>query len=171
MTQDCTVLGIDPGSRVTGWGVVSEVSGVVTLVDCGTVRTAEPDMARRMGIIFRGVTDVITALRPDEAAVEEVFTARNPASALKLGQARGAALAACAVHGLAVHGYEPTKVKQAIVGVGRAEKQQVAFMVATILGVKKPSWAVDASDALAVALCHLTMRRYNRLARLNGGRL
>ncbi|GFM33356.1 crossover junction endodeoxyribonuclease RuvC [Desulfovibrio subterraneus] len=164
MTQGITVLGIDPGSRVTGWGVVREISGVASLVDCGTVRTADADIAKRLGIIFRGVSDVITTLRPDVVAVENVFTAKNAASALKLGQARGAAIAACALHGLDVHSYEPTKVKQAIVGTGRADKQQVAFMVATILGVKKPSWAVDASDALGVALCHLTLRRYEKLA-------
>ncbi len=165
MTQGITVLGIDPGSRITGWGVVREVSGVAALVDCGTVRTSEADMARRLGIIFSGVRDVIARCQPDVVAVENVFTAKNASSALKLGQARGAAIAACALHDLAVHSYEPTKVKQAIVGTGRADKQQVAFMVATILGVKKPSWAVDASDALAVALCHLTMRRYERIAR------
>lgn len=164
MTQGITVLGIDPGSRVTGWGVVREVSGVATLVDCGTVRTAEAEFTKRLGIIFRGVGNVIATLRPDVVAVENVFTAKNAASALKLGQARGAAIAACALHDLSVHSYEPTKVKQAIVGTGRADKQQVAFMVATILGVKKPSWAVDASDALAVALCHLTLRRYEKLA-------
>ncbi len=163
MTAELIVLGIDPGSRVTGWGVVRERSGVASLVACGTVRTAEADMPRRLGVIFRGVVDVIAAHGPTVVAVENVFTAKNPASALKLGQARGAAIAACALHGLEVHSYEPTKVKQTLVGVGRADKQQVAFMVATVLGVKKPTWAVDASDALAVALCHLTMRRYARI--------
>jgi crossover junction endodeoxyribonuclease RuvC len=87
-------------------------------------------------------------------------------SALKLGQARGAALAACSVAGLSVAEYEPTKVKKSIVGVGNAPKDQVAFMVAQVLGMKNPGWAEDASDALAVAICHLNQRRMNRLARL-----
>lgn len=164
MAQGILVLGIDPGSRITGWGVVRELSGVATLVDCGTVRTGEADMSKRLGIIFKGIREVIVTLKPDVVAVENVFTAKNPSSALKLGQARGAAIAACALHDLDVHSYEPTKVKQAIVGVGRADKEQVAFMVATILGVKKPKWAIDASDALAVALCHLTMRRFEKLS-------
>ena len=105
---------------------------------------------------------VIEKYQPHEAAIENVFVSTNTSSALKLGQARGAAIAACAVRDLPVSGYEPTKVKKSIVGAGRAEKSQVAFMVGRILGCK-PDWAEDASDALAVAVCHLNMRRFAKL--------
>ena len=164
MAASVTVLGIDPGSRCMGWGMIRETSGVVTLIDCGTVRATEKDMAARLGKMFHGLSGIIAESVPDVVAMEDVFTAKNPASALKLGQARGAAIAACASHGLRVHGYPPTQVKQALVGTGRAGKEQVAFMVAQVLGVKKPNWALDTSDALAVALCHLNMRRFAALA-------
>lgn len=159
------VLGIDPGTRITGFGLIREVSGVAELVACGTIRPkAKAPMPERLGHIFTKLAELIKEHRPAEAALEEVFTAKNPASALKLGQARGAIMAACAVNGVPVTGYAPTKIKQAVVGGGRAEKSQVSFMVGRILG-KKPDWAEDAGDALAAALCHLNMRR---LARLTG---
>lgn len=156
------VIGIDPGSRVMGWGVIEETSGVVKLVDCGTVRATDKDFARRMGIIFKKLDAIIVQYKPTVASVENVFTAKNAASALKLGQARGVALAACASHDIDVFSYEPTKIKQTIVGGGRAAKEQVAFMVAQILGVKKPDWALDTSDALAAAICHLNTSRYEK---------
>ncbi|MBN2141081.1 MAG: crossover junction endodeoxyribonuclease RuvC [Desulfovibrionaceae bacterium] len=159
------VLGLDPGTQVTGFGVVSETSGRAGLVAAGTIRTKTGrDMAERLGEIYRKVAEVIARYGPTEAAVENVFVSRNTASALKLGQARGAVLAACAVAGLPVAGYEPTKVKKGLAGTGRADKGQVAFMVARVLGVKDPGWAKDASDALAVAVCHLNERRFRRLA-------
>jgi len=158
------VLGLDPGSQVTGYGVVREVSGKAELVAVGTIRTPSGgDMAQRLGVIYSRVAELIKAHGPVEAAIESVFVAKNSASALKLGQARGAAMAACAVAGLGVAGYPPTLVKKSLVGAGRAEKEQVAFMVAQILGVKKPDWALDASDALAVAICHLNERRLRKL--------
>ena len=100
-----------------------------------------------------------------EAAIEQVFTAKNAASALKLGQARGVAVAACAAHRVPVSDYEPTLVKKSVVGTGRAEKEQVAFMVRRLLNVRGEGWALDTTDALAVAICHLTMRRLKLLAR------
>jgi crossover junction endodeoxyribonuclease RuvC len=160
------VLGLDPGSRVTGFGVVAEVSGQARLLEAGTIRTGDKDMAARLGAIFRKVAAVIERHGPGEAAMENVFVAENTASALKLGQARGAALAACGVAGLAVAGYEPSKVKKSLVGVGSADKKQVAFMVARVLGVKDPDWPLDASDALAVAVCHLNERRFRKMAGL-----
>ena len=99
--------------------------------------------------------------------MEQVFTAKNAATALKLGQARGAAIAACAAYDLPVWDYEPTVIKKSLVGVGRADKEQVSFMVGRVLGVK-PDWAVDTGDALAAAICHLTHRRFERLVRLSG---
>ncbi len=159
-----TVLGLDPGSRNTGWGIVREQSGVLTLVDAGVIRVqCLGEMDVRLGAIFDALSGFLTRHRPDEAAMEDVFVSKNVSSALKLGQARGAAMAACAVAGVRVHAYEPTVVKKSLVGVGRAEKSQVAFMVAQVLGCRK-TLAADASDALAVAVCHLNQRRFRRLA-------
>lgn len=156
------ILGIDPGSQCLGWGVVRELSGVLSLVDCGTVRTKGTDFSDRLGQIFHGLTAVINRVSPAEAAVENVFTHKNVLSALKLGQARGAAIAACAAQKVPVSDYEPTLIKKTLVGTGRAEKEQVSFMVGRILGVK-PDWALDTGDALACAICHLNMRRMRRL--------
>ena len=162
--QVVRVLGIDPGSRVAGYAVVEERSGKAALVEAGTLR---PDpsapMALRMSRLFRGVADLIDQFAPHEAAMEEIFTAKNAASALILGQARGAILAACGVHGLTVAGYEPSLVKKTLVGTGRAEKEQVAFMVQRVLNCRG-EFAKDATDAMAVAVCHLNHRRFARLA-------
>ena len=125
------VLGVDPGSQRTGWGIIAEQSGVLRLVDCGIIRTTsggEKEFSRRLAVIYRQLADVVGRYRPQEATIEQVFTARNAASALKLGQARGVAVAACAAHGVPVSDYEPTLVKKSVVGTGRAEKEQVAFM-------------------------------------------
>lgn len=163
--RDIAVIGIDPGSRVTGWGVVRETSGVLRLVDCGAVRAsseAEAPFSERLVRIYHELNAVLARLRPQEAAVEQIFVAKNAASALKLGQARGAAVAACAGHGIPVSDYEPALVKKSLVGVGGADKQQVSFMVGRLLNVK-PEWTPDTGDALAVAICHLSMRRLARL--------
>ena len=166
MSQTITVIGIDPGSCNTGWGVVREASGVLQLVDCGVIRPSlTGEFASRLGFIFKELHQVLARLRPDEASVEQVFTAKNAATALKLGQARGAAIAACAAHDLPVRDYEPSVIKKSLVGVGGADKAQVSFMVGRVLGVK-PDWAVDTGDALAAAICHLTHRRFERLAKL-----
>jgi crossover junction endodeoxyribonuclease RuvC len=160
-----TVLGLDPGSRVTGYGVVREASGVLTLVSAGTIRTeslATSDLAGRLGLIFKGVTRIMREYPPDEAAVENIFGGKSVASALKLGQARGAALAALAGADIPVYAYEPTKVKKSLVGAGRAEKTQVAFMIGQLLG-SKVKFAADATDALAVAVCHLNHRRFLKM--------
>lgn len=161
-----TILGIDPGSQRTGWGIVREVSGVVQLVECGIIRTqsAGKEFSARLARIYHELNAVLVRHAPEEAAIEQVFTAHNAATALKLGQARGVAVAACAAHGLTVSDYEPTLVKKSVVGTGRAEKEQVAFMVKRMLNVRGADWALDTSDALAVALCHLSMRRYRQLA-------
>jgi len=158
------VMGLDPGSRATGYGIVRESSGRAELVVTGVIRTpAGKDMGTRLGVIYTRLAELIAAHGPAEAAIENVFVSRNPSSALKLGQARGAAMAACATHGLSVAEYEPSKVKKNLVGVGGAPKDQVAFMVARSLGVTRPDWPEDASDALAVAICHLNERRMRRL--------
>jgi crossover junction endodeoxyribonuclease RuvC len=162
--NNITVIGIDPGSTVTGWGVVREVSGVLSLVDCGAIRPKGDEFSGRLASIYHALCDILERYAPEEAAVEQVFSANNAATALKLGQARGVAIAACAARNISVRDYEPTMVKKSLVGVGRAEKSQVAFMVGQLLGYKNPDWALDTSDALAVAICHLTMRRFQKLA-------
>lgn len=143
--------------------MVREKSGVLELVATGTIRPpTDVDWGARLGHIFQALVELILEHKPQEAAIENVFVSNNAASALKLGQARGAALVACAVNNLATAEYEPTMVKKTLVGAGRADKQQVAFMVGQILGCK-PTWAVDSSDALAVAICHLNQRRWRRM--------
>ncbi len=156
------VIGIDPGSACTGWGVVREAGGVLSLVDCGAIRARGADFSARVGEIFLRLSELLTRTRPAEAAIEDVFSGKSVASALKLGQARGAAVAACALHALPVFNYPPTQVKQALVGVGRAEKEQVSFMVGRLLNIR-PDWPADTGDALAVAICHLNQRRFARL--------
>lgn len=158
-----TVIGIDPGSVVTGWGVVRETSGVLSLVACGAIRSKGDEFPDRLAYIYHALCEILAKWKPEEAAVEQVFTAKNPASALKLGQARGVAIAACAAYQLPVRDYEPALVKKSLVGNGRAEKSQVSFMVGQILGQKTDGWKADTSDALGVAVCHLTMRRFRRL--------
>jgi len=163
------VLGIDPGSRCTGYGLVRERSGALELVSTGTIRTiARDDLSRRLADIFQGICALILEYAPAEAAVEEVFNAKNSNSALKLGQARGAAIVACAHNRTPVFSYEPTLIKKSLVGAGRAGKDQVAFMVARMLGCRSgsPAWSRDASDALAVAITHLNQRRAARLGGL-----
>jgi crossover junction endodeoxyribonuclease RuvC len=157
------VLGLDPGSRCTGFGIVRERSGVVELLETGTIRPpADAGLSDRLGHIFQSLRELIGRFSPMEAALEDVFVSKNFSSALKLGQARGAALTACSVCGLATTSYTPAMVKKTLVGGGRADKQQVAFMVGQILG-RKPTWALDSSDALAVAICHLNLRRWNSI--------
>jgi crossover junction endodeoxyribonuclease RuvC len=157
-----TVLGIDPGSRCLGWGLVRECSGVLSLVDCGVIRPKGDSFSARLAFIFSALSEVTAAGRPDEAAVEMVFTHKNILSALKLGQARGVAVAACAAQGVPIFDYEPAVVKKTLVGTGQAEKSQVAFMVGRMLGVR-PDWPDDVGDALACAVCRLNMRRMEML--------
>lgn len=157
-----SVIGIDPGSRNTGWGIVHEVSGVLKLDYCGVIKpSCDGSFAERLSHIFQELNSIIVKYKPSEASIEQVFTAQNPLTALKLGQARGAAVVACANQGLLIRDYEATIIKKTLVGHGRATKEQVSFMVGRILGVK-PNWPVDTSDALATAICHLTVRRFEK---------
>lgn len=158
-----TIIGIDPGSQKMGWGIIEEASGVLRMVDCGIIRPKAKNFSERLGEIFVELCLVLQKYQPDEAAIENVFTCKNVMSALKLGQARGVAVGACASLGIPVKDYEPTLVKKNVTGNGRAEKSQVSFMVGRILGVKE-CWGEDAGDALAVGICHLNMRRLCKLA-------
>ena len=170
LSHPLTIIGIDPGSQRTGWGVIREASGVLTLVDCGIIRTTsaggDAAFSVRLARIFTELAAVVRRHSPVEAAIEQVFTAKNSASALKLGQARGVAVAACAACGVPVSDYAPTLVKKALVGTGRAEKEQVAFMVARLLGRAHIDGPLDTTDALAIAVCHLTLRRFRRLEKM-----
>jgi len=147
------VLGIDPGSRITGFGVIEVKGNKLTYVDCGCIKTSDGALPQRLKIIFRGVCDVIEKHSPEQVAIEDVFMGRNAASALKLGQARGAAMSACLNHDLPVDEYSARQVKQAVVGGGAAEKGQVQHMVKALLNLSD-NIAEDAADALAIAICH-----------------
>lgn len=148
------VLGIDPGSRLAGWGVVEHAASAVRHVDNGVlVLDADAPLCDRLLAIHDGVSALIARYAPSVVAVEGVFVARNVGSAMKLGQARGAALVAASRAGLPVFEYAPAEVKLSVVGHGRAEKSQIQAMIRIILGLPQVAQA-DASDALAVAICH-----------------
>ncbi len=147
------ILGIDPGSRITGFGIIDVNSDRATLVRHGVIKTGGGEFPKRLGIIFSGIRDLIDEHAPGEVAIESVFVSRNAGSALKLGQARGAAVCAVISRGLPVSEYSPRSVKQAIVGRGGADKVQVQHMVSVLLQLQEMP-VEDAADALAVALCH-----------------
>ena len=153
------ILGIDPGLRQTGWGLI-EVSGSrLAYVACGSIRTdSSSALAERLALIHRTLSRLIEDERPTEGAVEETFVNRDPQSALKLGQARGVALAALSLGGLAVAEYAANLIKKTVVGVGHAEKDQVAMMVKMLLPASEAR-SPDAADALAAAICHAQHRR------------
>lgn len=148
------ILGIDPGSRKTGYGLVQKSGARVVYLASGVIRMeTELSLPERLKVIFASVTEIIQQYRPTQMAVEQVFMAKSAGSALKLGQARGAAIVAGANFGLEVFEYETRKVKQSVVGTGAADKFQVQHMVKTLLKLPQ-SPQEDAADALAVALCH-----------------
>src|SRR5688572_27196773 len=155
------ILGLDPGSLRTGYGVIDCAGGNLTIVAQGCIATSGGPLADRLRIIHARVAELIECHRPGEVAVERVFLSKNADSALKLGQARGAALAAIPT-ALAVHEYAPRAVKLAVVGMGGAEKAQVAHMVKQLLRVNL-RLAADAADALAIAICHAHSFRLDRL--------
>jgi crossover junction endodeoxyribonuclease RuvC len=153
--QTLRVLGIDPGSVCTGYGVLEEpgAGGDISVVASGVIRAPRGTLTDRLTRIYAGLQEVFGSHRPDAVAVEEVFQAKNTKSALVLGHARGVALLAAGVAGLSVHEYPTRKVKQTVTGHGNADKEQVRRVLGMILG-ELPA-QLDASDALAVALCHL----------------
>lgn len=149
------VLGIDPGSRITGYGIVEQAGTRLVHIDNGAIFTdSATDFPGRLKKIFDEVSAVIAKYQPDQVAVEDIFFSTNPQSALKLGQARGAAIVAAVTAGLPVAEYTALQVKLAVVGQGRAEKGQVQKMLKALLGLPEIAQA-DASDALAVAICHI----------------
>lgn len=160
---DCRVLGLDPGSQRTGYGIIDCRAGGERHVASGCIDVTGQDMVLRLQCIYRSLVALVDEHRPDMVAIERVFVARNPDSALKLGQARGVALCAAASLGASVHEYAPRAIKIAITGYGAAAKPQVAQMVRNLL-LLEIKLAADAADALAVALCHSQSRRMGALA-------
>lgn len=147
------ILGIDPGSRVTGFGVIDSDGRDSRHIASGCIRLGKDALPARLGRVYAEIVGVVAEYQPELLAVEQVFMARNAAAALTLGQARGAAIAACVQAGLTVYEYAPRAIKLAVVGNGGADKKQVQHMVRILLGLNRAP-AADAADALAVALCH-----------------
>jgi crossover junction endodeoxyribonuclease RuvC len=151
------ILGIDPGSRITGFGIIDIAGTTVTYVGSGCVRIPEGTLPERLKVIFEGIVEIVETYQPAEMVVEQVFMHRNADTALKLGQARGAAICAGVTQALPVHEYTPAQIKQAIAGKGNATKEQIQHMVKVLLKLPTSPQA-DAADALAAALCHCHMR-------------
>ncbi|ATX79742.1 Holliday junction endonuclease RuvC [Mariprofundus aestuarium] len=147
------IIGVDPGSVKTGVGIIDVQGNHLRHVHHAMIRTGKGDFDERLHILFSGLSEIISHFKPDSAAIEDVFVSKNVSSALKLGQARGALVAACGYHGLRVAPYSPTMVKQSVVGFGRADKDQVGHMIRMLLHPPEPC-PEDAADALAVAICH-----------------
>lgn len=147
------ILGIDPGSRVTGYGVIRQNGRQLEYLGSGAIRTAVEDLPTRLKRVYAGVTEIITQFQPDMFAIEQVFMAKNADSALKLGQARGTAIVAAVNQDLPVFEYAARLVKQTVVGIGSADKEQVQDMVTRILKLSAKPQA-DAADALAIAITH-----------------
>lgn len=154
------ILGVDPGTIITGYGVIDAQGSALRHVASGVISPGrDAAMPERLAHIHRGIEELIGRYRPHVLAVEEAFYGENPKTAIKLGQARGVVLVLGALHDLVVAEYSPRFVKQAIVGVGAATKEQVQYMVARILSLADPPEPADAADALAVAICHVLRPR------------
>ncbi len=147
------ILGIDPGSRITGYGLIETANNRHRYLASGCIRITHTDVGQRLQQIFSSISHIISQYQPTTAAIEQVFCHRNAGAALKLGQARGAAIVSLGYHGLTIGEYAPRQIKQAVVGYGGALKEQVQHMVKTILNLSATP-QVDAADALAVAICH-----------------
>ncbi len=151
------ILGIDPGSRHTGYGVIEFDKRSPTWIAHGKISTRGDDISQRLLQIHQGLTEVIHEYRPQEVAIEQIFMSQNPQSALKLGQARGAAMVAVANYALPLAEYSPRQIKQTVAGYGAAEKTQIQYMIKLILKLNAAVQA-DAADALAIAICHSHFR-------------
>jgi crossover junction endodeoxyribonuclease RuvC len=157
------VLGIDSGSRVTGYGVIDGDGADCAYVSCGVIRVnPSQSLSHRLHSIYRGIMEVISTVQPEAAAFEGIFHALNVQSALKLGHVRGVCMAAVAEAKLPVYEYSPAEVKSAVTGYGRADKPQVMQMVCALLKLKSSPVEYDASDALAVAICHAHSNRFKQ---------
>jgi crossover junction endodeoxyribonuclease RuvC len=151
------ILGIDPGSRITGYGLIREEQRKIFYVDSGCIRTSQGELSQKLLQIFDGICQLMDEYTPDEVAIEQVFMYQNPSSALILGHARGAAMVAAASYRIRVKEYSAREIKQSVVGYGAAHKEQVKHMVVNLLMLNSPPQN-DAADALALAICHSHMR-------------
>lgn len=159
MTQPIRIIGIDPGLRRTGWGVVESLGNSLRFIASGTVRSDDKgDLASRLCQLHEGLSQTVHSLMPDEAAVEATFVNKDAAATLKLGQARGIAMLVPALAGLRVAEYAPNAVKKAVIGVGHGDKRQIHMMV-KVLMPKAVFDGDDAADALAIAICHAHHRQ------------
>ncbi len=148
------ILGIDPGTRICGYGAIESSGNQLRTIDFGTVRCTDGEVPRRLKAVYEGLTEIISRVGPDSVAVEKAFYGKNPNTAIKLGEARAIALLAAAEADAEIAQYPPATVKKAVVGNGRAQKDQVQLMVSRLLGLQEPPSPQDASDALALAICH-----------------
>lgn len=155
------VLGVDPGTRVCGYGVIDAHGPRLRPVLSGTVRSKEKALARRLKVLYDGLVEVVEECEPDVAAVEGAFFGTNARTAIKIGEGRGMVLLAMASCGLETFEYAPARVKRAVAGTGRAQKSQVQQMVARILNLKEIPRPDDAADALAIAICHCHRMRHH----------
>ena len=163
------VLGIDPGTAITGYGLVREDEQGLALATCGTISTpAGEPLSLRLQAIYRGLAAIIQQYQPDQAAVEELFFSRNVRTALAVGHARGVTLLALADGNVPLFEYKPLEVKQAITGYGGADKRQVQEMVRMLLNLDRIPQPDDAADAIAVAVCHVHSARMRALTRGEG---
>lgn len=155
------IIGVDPGLTKTGWGVIEKQGNLLKFVACGTIHTdAKLDLSVRLQVLHKGLLEAVQAHLPIEAAIEETFINVNPASSLKLGHARGSLILTLAQCNLKVFEYSTTAVKKAVVGVGRAEKHQIARMIQILLPKAKVE-SEDEADALATAICHVNNNRWS----------
>ena len=173
--ETLTILGVDPGYAIFGWGVIKYQASLHRLVDCGIVVTEKDEpLSERLKAIYEGLTKIIGKYKPDVSAIEELFFNSNQKTAIKVGEARGAAVLACANAGIQVYEYTPLQIKQALTGYGRAEKHQVQEMVRQILGLERAPRPDDAADAVAAAICHANSSGYiglvSRYEAAEGGR-
>jgi crossover junction endodeoxyribonuclease RuvC len=158
------ILGLDPGTASTGYGVVDVVDGRMSLVTYGIIKTTAGDPApQRLQIIYRELNDLLTTYKPDSAGVEEVFFGRNITTAISVGQARGVLLLALANAGLSIGEYSPPRIKEAVTGYGKADKAQVQLMVRNLLDLDETPRPDDAADGLAVAIAHYQYQHFHSL--------
>ena len=158
------ILGIDPGTAIVGYGLIDVQGNKLTAVDYGCITTpAHTPMEKRLEMLYKGMSQLLDEAKPDAVAVEELFFNRNITTAITVGQARGVILLSIAQRNLEFAEYTPLEVKQAVVGYGRAEKQQIQYMVTSLLKLKSVPKPDDAADALAIAICHSHYRNTKEL--------
>ena len=157
------ILGIDPGSAVTGFGIINVSGNKLNLVDFGAIKTSQKDaLPLKLKTIYDGVCEIIDEYKPDQAAIESIFYSENVNTALVIGHARGVAILAAINKQIPVSEYSPREVKQSVVGNGAAAKEQVGYMVKKILNLKGTPQPADASDALGIAICHFNRQQTNK---------